>query len=401
MSVEMENLTFLVVDDDKATISNIRAILSKSFPNAGFLIAFKGNEAWELIQKNNIDIIISDYDLPEINGLELCRKVRNNPKLKNIYFILITGYVDKQLKIKALEECVDDFINKPIEYDEFIARLRAGIRVLRLKRKVEEENKLLKELASALEKQINDTKQLTIRFIKLKMPFVAEILKRVAKSSVWIAKLTGNFSEEELQDIEFASYLVYLGKLSLPDEYLEKPVLTDGAPTNALMCQVPMKTKELLENIATFENVAKFIFHIWENFDGSGIPLKLQSWQIPAASRIIRVALDFEELRSLKRLSADDALEALKQASRRLYDPKVVLFFEQFLLEYRELEGSLLEKPITLKELKEGLIVSRDVYTYSGLKLVPAGITLTSKTIQALLSHNTTDPILGNVWVKM
>lgn len=397
----MENLNFLVVDDDKSTIANIRAILSKSFPNAGLLVAFNGKEAWEQLQKNRIDIVIADYDIPEINGLELCQKVRSNKNLKHIYYLMITGYVDKELKIKALENCVDDFINKPIEYDEFIARLRAGIRVLRLQQKAITENKLLTELAEALEKQIQDTKQLVIKFLNLRMPFAAEISKKVASGAVWIAKLTQNFDDDELQDIEYASYLVYIGKLCLPDDFLEKPVLTDGAPTHPLMFQVPLKAKELLENIGTFVNVAKIIFHIWENFDGSGIPNKLQSWQIPAQSRIIRVILDFEELRAFKKLTADQALEKIKTCARRLYDPKVVLYLEQFLLQYRELEGSQFEKPLQLQDLKEGLVVSRDVHTLSGLKLLSAGTTLNEKLIQMILSHNTTDPIIGNIWVKM
>jgi response regulator RpfG family c-di-GMP phosphodiesterase len=397
----METLNFLVIDDDKPTIANIRAILTKAFPNAGLLIAFNGKEAWELLQKQQVDIVIADYDIPEINGLELCKKVRASQKLKNIYYILTTGYVDNEIKIKSLETCVDDFVNKPIEYEEFIARLRAGVRILRLQKKVIEENKILNEIAKALEKQIQDTKQLAIRFLTTRMPSVGELLKRVATGATWIAKLTGNFNEEELQDIEFASYLVYVGKLSLPDALIEKPVLTDGSPTNELMCQVPVKSKELLDGIGTLENVAKIIFHIWENFDGSGIPHKLQSWQIPAQSRIIRVVLDFEELRFYSKMTADDALEKLKQNSRRFYDPKVVLFLEQFLLEYRELAGSINEKPLQLQELKEGLVVARDIYTYSGLKLVPAGMVLNPKIIQSLISHNTTDPILGYVWVKI
>ncbi|MFN3781776.1 MAG: PleD family two-component system response regulator, partial [Candidatus Kapaibacteriota bacterium] len=143
----MENLNFLVVDDDKATVANIRGILSKEFPEAGLLVAFKGNDAWTLIQKNKIDIVIADYDLPEINGFELCKKVRQHPQLKRVYYILSTGYVNKELKIKALEECVDDFINKPIEYEEFVARIRAGMRVLNLQNKLIEENKLLSDLA--------------------------------------------------------------------------------------------------------------------------------------------------------------------------------------------------------------------------------------------------------------
>lgn len=397
----MDTLNFLVIDDDKPTIANIRAILTKAFPNAGLLIAVNGKEAWDIIQKQPIDIVIADYDIPEINGLELCKKVRSIPKLRGIYYILITGYVDKELKIKALETCVDDFINKPIEYEEFIAHLRSGIRILRLQKKVLEENKVLNELAQALERQIEDTKELAVRFLTLRIPSVGEIVQKVATGSVWIAKLTENFSEDELEDIEFSSHLVYVGKLCLPDELIDKPVLTDGSPTSQLMCQVPIKAKELLSNIGTLEKVANIIFHIWENFDGSGIPEKLQSWQIPPESRIIRVVLDFEELRFYKKLSADDALEKIKQNSRRLYDPRVVLFLEQFLLEYRELAGSINEKPLQLQDLKEGLIVSRDIYSYSGLKLVPAGKVLNEKTIQMIISHNTTDPILGYIWVKV
>ncbi len=397
----MDTLNFLVIDDDKPTIANIRAILTKAFPNAGLLIAVNGKEAWDIIQKQPIDIVIADYDIPEINGLELCKKVRFIPKLRGIYYILITGYVDKELKIKALETCVDDFINKPIEYEEFIAHLRSGIRILRLQKKVLEENKVLNELAQALERQIEDTKELAVRFLTLRIPSVGEIVQKVATGSVWIAKLTENFSEDELEDIEFSSHLVYVGKLCLPDELIDKPVLTDGSPTSQLMCQVPIKAKELLSNIGTLEKVANIIFHIWENFDGSGIPEKLQSWQIPPESRIIRVVLDFEELRFYKKLSADDALEKIKQNSRRLYDPRVVLFLEQFLLEYRELAGSINEKPLQLQDLKEGLIVSRDIYSYSGLKLVPAGKVLNEKTIQMIISHNTTDPILGYIWVKV
>ncbi|MFN3306449.1 MAG: two-component system response regulator [Candidatus Kapaibacteriota bacterium] len=397
----MENLNFLVVDDDKATVANIRAILSKEFPEAGLLVAFKGNDAWTLIQNNKIDIVIADYDLPEINGFELCKKVRQHPQLKRVYYILSTGYVNKELKIKALEECVDDFINKPIEYEEFVARIRAGMRVLNLQNKLIEQNKLLSDLAEALEKQIQDTKQLAISFLTLRMPVVSEILKRVAVAAVWIAKQTGNFDEEELQDIEFASYLAFVGKLCLPDELLEKPVLTDGIPTNELMYQVPIKGKELLENIGTFEKVANIIFHIWENFDGSGIPHKYQSWQIPAPSRIIRIPLDFEELRVFKKMKAEEALETIKQSTRKLYDPRVVLFFEQYLLESGQLEVSLNEKPLQLQDLKPGLVVSRDVYTYAGLKLLPAGATLSERTIQMLITHNTTDPILGSIWVKL
>ncbi|MCX7879651.1 MAG: response regulator [Ignavibacteria bacterium] len=395
-----DNLTFLIADNDKSNVSTIRAILARFFPNSSILFSFDGTNALNTLQKQSVDLLIADYNLPQINGLELCQKIRSESQFKNIYYILTANYIERNLLENYLQNYLDDFVEKPIEYSNFFPRIRAAARIVKLRNTTAKDRKLINDLAKALETQIQDTKQLAIRFINLRMPSVAELLKNVARASVWVAKLSKNFDDDEISEIEFASYLAYVGKLSLPDSLLETPVLTDGAPTNELMCQVPIKAKELIDNIGSFDKIPKILYHIFENFDGSGIPKKLQAWQIPPQSRIIRVALDFEELRFFKKMKADDALEKIKQNSRRLYDPKVVLFFEHFLLEFRELESSVNEKPIPLQDLKAGLIVSRDVYTYSGIKLVPAGSVLTEKSIQLLISHNTTDSILGNVWVQ-
>lgn len=392
---------FLVVDDESAVVANIKAILSKSFPESGLLVAYNSIDAWNILQKEKIHIVICDYSLPNENGLQLCQRLREKTTLASIYFILMTALSDSQIKIKALELCVDDFINKPIEVDEFIGRLRSAIRIISLHLRLQEEKKLLQDLSQALKEHIEDMKKLTYKILFLRIPSLAEILQKVSIGSVWIAKMIGQFEISDLEDIEFSAKIAYLGKLSLPDSLINVPVLTDGVPTNQLMFQVPVKAKELLSEIGSFSSAGRILYHLYENFDGSGIPDKLQSWQIPIESRIIRVVLDYEELRFYKKLTVETALEHIKSHSRKFYDPKIVVYLEQFLLEFKELRTGFPHKAIPLQDLAEGMVLANELVTKSGLKLLPAGTILNEKLINLILTHNTTDPILGNVYVKI
>lgn len=395
------NPNFLVVDDDRAVILNIKAILVKSFPESGLSIASNSEEAWNILQKEDIDIVICDYDLPNVNGLQLCQKLREKRDLSSVYFILTTALTEPQIKIKALELCVDDFINKPIDMGEFVARLRSAIRIFKLQSKLVEEKRLLQELAQALKDHIEDTKNLAFKILTLRVPSLEEILSKVSIGSVWIAKMMGDFDDSELEDIEFASKISYLGKLCLPDSLINVPILTDGNQTNQLVTQVPVKAKELLSKIVSFSSIGRILYHLYENFDGSGFPEKLQAWQIPIESRIIRPVLDYEEIRFYKQATVESALEKIKSNSRKFYDPKIVVFLEQYLLENKELRTGFDHKPVLLQDLTSGMVLANDLVTRSGLKLLPAGVTLDEKLINLILSHNTTDPILGNVYVKI
>ncbi len=397
----MSDINFLVVDDDPSVIANVKALLLKAFPDAGLETAATIEKAGEILQKNNIKIIICDYLLPGgIDGLKFCQKLRSINKYKSIYFILFTAYNDKELRTRSLNLCVDDFINKPLENEEFLSRIKAAVRIVQLQLQREEENKLLTELAQALEKQINDTKSLVVRMLSIRFPVLADISIKIAKAASWIAKRMGNFMDDEIDDIEFAGNLVYIGKFCLPESLITVPVMKEGVPCDELCTQVPIKAKEILSDIATLSNVKEYLYSVYENFDGSGFPAKLQSWQIPLQSRILRVAIDYYEFVYLLKIEPKEALEKIKSNSRRLYDPKVTVFLEQYLYESGEIVSEFNVKPVQLQDLKEGMIVARDVVTYSGIKLLPAGAQLKEKTIQMLISHNTTDPIVGYIYVR-
>ncbi|MBI5326523.1 MAG: hypothetical protein HZB41_14825, partial [Ignavibacteriae bacterium] len=197
-----------------------------------------------------------------------------------------------------------------------------------------------------------------------------------------------------------AALLSYTGKVFLPDTMLKTPVLVDGVPANNLMYQVPVFAHEILSSARILKQAAKILYHLHENFDGTGIPEHIKSWQIPVASRIIRVALDYEELRTFRKIPAQTIIEKMHTESKRLYDHRVVILMEQFIASRGGMEGGIKERAIMLNELQEGMNLTRDVYTNSGIKIVSTGAVLNASLIDKIVAHNSSDPILGLLFVR-
>jgi len=397
----METISFLIADEEEFVTVALSTLIKKAFPECPINIADNGNDAWNLIQNLHPKIIISDIGMPGLNGFQLLEKVRNHSTLNDVYFIILTANVEKGDKVKALERGADDYITKPFSSEELLARIRSASRYVQLQMKLFEENKLLNELAKALEQDFKDMAMLAVKFLQARLPSSTDMLKRVAQASVWIAKQIGGFEREQLQDIEIAAYLSQSGKVFLPDELIKSPVMINGRPTNKLMFNVPVSAREIVSSISRFKEVGKILYHLYENFDGSGFPEHLQSWQIPMPSRIIRVALDFEEIsqRTMKK-SSKDIFEMISAEANRLYDKRIVILLEQFYATIGSKEKIPNEKAVQLYELEEGMILSRDIITNSGIKLMPAGAVLKDNIIKKIFSHNSTDPIIGNIFVK-
>jgi hypothetical protein len=101
------------------------------------------------------------------------------------------------------------------------------------------------------------------------------------------------------------------------------------------------------------------------------------------------------------KLRPKDVLYRLRQNINRLYDHRVITLFEQFALSILKLEGPTSEKPVLLSELKAGMTLTRDIYSTNGLKILPIGAILQESIIEKIISINSSDPILGNIWVKV
>ena len=148
--------SILVVDDD----NYIRVILQKRLSAFGYTIytAVDGITGLAAAKEFQPDLIISDWTMPNMNGLEMCRKIKDDEQLRYAYFILLTAKDTQDDKIEAIEGGSDDFLTKPFNDRELLARVRAGLRIGRLQKEISalQYEKAVTELAITLGHEINN-----------------------------------------------------------------------------------------------------------------------------------------------------------------------------------------------------------------------------------------------------
>lgn len=149
-------MNVLVVDDDPVT----RLLLTSALSKLGHTVceAQNGSEGWEVWKKDQHPFIISDWMMPEVDGLELCRRIRAAPGSDLTYLILLTARTGKTNYLDAMDAGVDDFVTKPFEKEQFVARVRAASRILDLHAKLRVANNELEsrvqERTAELEKAL-------------------------------------------------------------------------------------------------------------------------------------------------------------------------------------------------------------------------------------------------------
>jgi DNA-binding response OmpR family regulator len=127
-------MNVLVAEDDDVT----RLLLNSALSKLGHKVseATDGGGAWEAWQREHFSLVISDWMMPDVDGLELCRRIRLNERSDFTYLILLTARTGKANYLGAMEAGVDDFITKPFEKDQFLARVQVATRILEMHEKL-------------------------------------------------------------------------------------------------------------------------------------------------------------------------------------------------------------------------------------------------------------------------
>jgi DNA-binding response OmpR family regulator len=149
----------LVIEDDLVT----NRMLGKNLTNLGFdvIAAFNGLQGWEAYCRQDVQIVITDWMMPEMNGLEVIKKIRERDEKSFCYIILLTAKNKTNDVIEGIASGADEYIIKPFDKEELAVRVRAGQRIVELQQELLETNKEQKELIIGLEDALSQIRQLS------------------------------------------------------------------------------------------------------------------------------------------------------------------------------------------------------------------------------------------------
>ncbi len=402
METEKE-ITVFLLEDDMTVVRSLEKIISRIFPTATIVNIMDGVSAWEAIKgETRPAVILSIINLPVLNGLQLLKKIRSDVATKDSYVILISENADSETNLKALQTGADDFLTKPLSIDRLLSCLRSASRHLRTHGSVKELVGLVEVLNKQLDEDSRAMYDLIVKMVETRMPKEKDKLARIGDAAAWIAGRLCD-TEKEINEIRDAAGICTCGRLALPENLLDKPVMVAGMITNAAMEIVPDFALKLTQKIRNYEGMAQILHHVYENFDGTGIPKKVQSWEIPIGSRILRVAMDYEEFFQ-KNQKESKAMELLYNESKRIYDHRVVAYYDQYLASKSAGQAAIgrpaKERAVALKGLAEGMVLTRSIMTNSGLMLLSAGSSLKPDKIERIIAISKTDPIIGKIYVR-
>jgi putative two-component system response regulator len=313
----------LIVEDEPST----QLLLRHSLMTLGYevLSADNGREALDVIRREDCRLVVSDWMMPEMDGVELCRAIRAEIMDGYVYILLLTSCSETRDIIDAFTAGVDDYVIKPFEPSELAARLRTAQRILALE---------TRDMAIFAMAKLAESRD----------PETSGHLERVREYSRVIASelgLQGCYAEQI--DSEFVR-LIYLtsplhdiGKVSIPDHVLLKPGRLDEREYEIMRshAEAGARTLELAlakYPSATWLQMARDItLYHHERWDGAGYPAGLAGEDIPLAARIFAVADVYDALSS-KRVYKDaythDAARGIIVKGRgEHFDPEVVRGF--------------------------------------------------------------------------
>jgi putative two-component system response regulator len=283
-------MNILVADDDELIVDLVEHSLSK----AGFNVfsARNGAEALQLVEAHDIRLVVTDWEMPVMTGVEFCREIRTRATGGYVYIVLLTSRNSTCERIEGLQAGADDFMGKPFDAGELLARVRSGERVLSL----ETRDVAIFALARLAESRDPETGAHLER--------VQQYARRLAQQLAGLPKYQDLITPEFVRLIYLTSPLHDIGKVGIPDAVLLKPGPLTHREVDIMRTHASIGAETLDAALrrfpeASFLRMARDIaasHHEW--YDGTGYPAGLKGDAIPLSGRIVALADVYDALLS-------------------------------------------------------------------------------------------------------
>jgi putative two-component system response regulator len=333
----------LVVDDEERNLHLMRDILLTQ-EDYDVILAKDGQEALDKVYAESPDVILLDVNMPRKDGFEVAKELKSNEATKAIPIVMVTGLSAVEHRIMALEVGADDFLAKPVDMMEVVARVRSLVKVKAyhdhmrdyqrtLEAEVAKRTQQLQRAFERIKAASLDTIYRLARAAEYKDEDTGSHLQRMSHYSAALARRLG-LNDRTVEAILYAAPMHDVGKIGIPDRILLKPGRLDSEEWR-IMKQHTTIGARILEGFSSgFIKLAEVIaLTHHEKWDGSGYPLGLADRKIPLVGRIVALADVFDALNSKRpykeALPVEQSLQLIRDGRGAHFDPDVVdAFFD-------------------------------------------------------------------------
>lgn len=318
----------LAVDDTPTSLKLVTELLKAE----GYEVrsALNGELALNAAVSNPPELVLLDIRMPVMDGLEVCRRLKADPNTREVPVIFVSAASEVSEKLLGFEVGAVDYVTKPYQRDELLARVRTHLELYRLRHRLEGLVAARTADLLASERRVKDSLLETITafavLVEMRDPYTAGHQRRVAHLASAIATEM-RMTDHGVDGVRLAGVVHDIGKIQIPTEILSKPGRLTPVEFE-LIKQHAVGWYEILKAINFPWPIAQIVRQHHERLDGSGYPQALTSDQILLEAKILAVADVVESIISHRPyrpgLGLAAALDEINTHKGRLFDPPVV-----------------------------------------------------------------------------
>ncbi|MCP3951225.1 MAG: response regulator [Desulfobacterales bacterium] len=383
-------MNILLADDDQVTLRLLEKHIQSWDHNV--FAAQNGLDAWDIASTTELDLVITDWNMPGLDGLELCQRIRNADLPGYVYLIIVSAKDSNQDIVTGLRGGIDDYITKPFDFNVLQERIETGARIVTLERK-------LRSKYDIIEKNYYQTIRMFSNLIEVFNEDLGGHCRRVAKTALKMAKRHPQLDENDYPLIEAGGLLHDIGMVGFPNHMLFKKTTELAGDEMRLYKSHPVQGEIIVKEIEFLRPLSKIIRSHHEQVNGRGFPDGLSDEQIPLPVKIISTASAYDSLIHKWRFSFEEVPERLMLQKGYQLDPEIVDLVLEINVENMRAEIKRNSTKVSLENIAEGMVLAENIRRNTGTLLMPVETVITAATLEKILKYSELGTIGNTVMV--